>query len=495
MQNDHSIGVVFTPREWAKFAIEEFSIFNDWMNGSSIFDPTMGSGDLLLALVEYGIEQGVSLDQLPIKNLFGNELKNNNYQKAIERFKEEFGVDLTTNFTNYDLLTLKSAKYDIIFGNPPWINFSDLPTHYKEEIKEKFHSYDLVENAQKLLLGGSRIDLAALIIQRSINDFLSLNGNAYFFIPLSLLLNDGAHSSFRKYKIGTTSYALKCVYDFGRKKIFKDVATRYGLVQFKRDESTTYPIDYRQFEDNLWNRYQGKPLININDPLSIYGLNKTPPLDDFEPIELPKHSTPRQGINTCGANSVFFFNSFVSIDQHTCLVNGKDILPLKFVHPLLTASNFKEKKPIARKWVLLPYTSLGKPLNAETLATTPLLKSYLDKHKSKLQSRKGTMIGSWIKRGIWWSLLGVGSYNFASYKIIWEAYGKITFRPLLMNSKWQVNQALQCYIPLNTKSEAKAVLLKLKDPKIEEYLLSMKMEGTMNWAQPGKIKKLIKFND
>ena len=44
-------------------------------------------------------------------------------------------------------------------------------------------------------------------------------------------------------------------------------------------------------------------------------------------------------------------------------------------------------------------------------------------------------------------------------------------------------------------SEAKRILGLLKDKRVEEYLLSLKMEGTMNWAQPGKIKKLVKFEE
>jgi hypothetical protein len=352
-----------------------------------------------------------------------------------------------------------------------------------------------VDKSQKLLLGGSRIDIAALIIQCSIKNFLSVNGEAYFFMPLSLLLNDGAHSAFRNYSIGDTNYALKRVYDFGEEKIFIDVATRYGLIHFKRDESTIYPVDFKRREANEWIDYQARPLINSKDPLSIYPLYESAPLDNFELISLPKSSAPRQGINTCGANTIFFFDSYELVNEQICLVNGEDQLPIEYVHPLLTAPNFKEPNMSPNKWVLLPYSRDGRPLNSDEVSKEPLLKTYLEKHEKKLQSRKGVMIGSWIKRGLWWSLLGVGSYNFSPYKIVWEAYGKTTFRPKFISSEWQVNQALQCYIPMQKVNDAKELLAKLKNPKIEEYLLSMKMEGTMNWAQPGKIKKLIQFTD
>ncbi len=94
---------------------------------------------------------------------------------------------------------------------------------------------------------------------------------------------------------------------------------------------------------------------------------------------------------------------------------------------------------------------------------------------------------------MWWALLGVGPYNFAPYKIVWEAYGRKKFSPQIFEGQWQANQALQAFIPCDSEKEAKNILQKLENPVVEKILLSHRMEGTMNWAQPGKIKKLINF--
>jgi hypothetical protein len=52
---------------------------------------------------------------------------------------------------------------------------------------------------------------------------------------------------------------------------------------------------------------------------------------------------------------------------------------------------------------------------------------------------------------------------------------------------------LQAFIPVKSLAEAERIQKDLSDKQIENYLLSFKMEGTMNWAQPGKIKKIIKY--
>ncbi len=494
--NSYRIGVIFTPQDWAMFACEKFDIYKKWLAGATILDPTMGNGNLLSALIEIGIEQGENIQDLPIQNLFGNELNETLFEEAISRFQTEYQVDMKSNFTCSDIFQLPPKKYDIIFGNPPWMNFTKLPDHYKEQLKPLFLEYGLVESTQKILLGNSRIDIAALVIQKTIVDFLQPHGDAYFFQPLSLLLNDGAHNRFRYFRAKGVQFSLEEVYDFEGTQLFSDISTRHGLVHYKRDKTTHFPIPYWRKVENKWIKESGSPLLSQNGPLSVFNRISRPPLFEFEPIPLHKKSKPRQGVNTSGANSLFFFNSYKDVDQDTCLLNNKHLLPKEFVFPLLVSENFGPKaSPAPKKWVLLPYSKIGKPLQLNVIQQHPLLWSYLELHMSELKSRKGKLIQTWRDRGYWWALLGVGKYNFAKHKVVWQAFGKKTFEPTLFSGNWQVNQSLQAYIPLNNLREAKRVQKALKNPAIEHYLHSLKMDGTMNWAQPGKISKLFQYVD
>ena len=56
-----NIGDVFTPLRWGEFAIQQFGIFQKWLEGATIFDPTMGEGNLLESLITYGISAGMSM--------------------------------------------------------------------------------------------------------------------------------------------------------------------------------------------------------------------------------------------------------------------------------------------------------------------------------------------------------------------------------------------------------------------------------------------------
>ncbi len=509
------LGAVYTPLEWAEFAVEKYGLLSDWLAGKTVFDPSMGEGNLLSALVERALKQGIPRETLPLHKLFGAELSEAAHQNALALFKARYNVDMRHNFLCVDFLLNEQDEYpksfteatfphkfDILFGNPPWRNFVDLPEEYKESIKPLFFEYDLVENAKNLLLGGSRIDIAALFVQKSITDTLIDGGKAVFFLPLSLLLNDGAHTAFRKrFTTPESRYSLCSVYDFERIPVFP-VSTRYGLALFEKKPpavssaaGNSPAIPYFRLENGEWRRYEavaGSNGFDAGAPYLVF--SRTPAIPE---IAAPLSAKPRQGINPCGAARVFMFDECRVLDETRCETRGADggihQLPQKYLYPLITSPNFSgDDTP--RKWALLPYNAkTGRPLSFAELEQERDMFNYLKKHEHTLKNRKGTLIQSHIRRGVWWALLGVGAYNFTPYKIVWEAYGKKAFIPRIFAGNCQANQSLQAFIPCCDKVLAENLLASLSDPSVEEYLRASRMDGTMNWAQPGKIRRLMRF--
>lgn len=493
-----NMGSVFTPVKWARFAIEKYGLFHKWMNGASVLDPTMGDSSLLISLIETGLGQGYDIHDLPVKKLYGIELNKDHYNSACRRLQNICGKDFRKrNFQNSDVLFCTSQKkVDLVFGNPPWINFSALPKNYRDRLKPLYIRYGLAHSGRKLLLGNSQINIAALIIFRVIADFMSNNAEAVVFMPMSVLFHSGAHHAFTSGRVGNVDFCVQDVTNLENTDAFTQISTKFGVLQLQRDKKQKFPVKYTEFdaEGKNWVCKNIIPFQDIHGPLQVTDQQNT--TVDFKKISIPYESKPRQGINTCGANHVYFFNCCSSLKNGLCEVSnetGRYILPGQFVYPLIHKDNFRNNALDEKKYILLPYTSNGKPLKKEALADYPELKQYLEKNKNVLIERKGKMIGKFIESGIYWALLGVGAYNFFPYKIVWEACGKNYFRPALFEGRWQANQSLQTYIPVQNKKICRSIYKQLTQSDIANVLETMKMGGTMCFAQPGIMSSFFQY--
>lgn len=495
-----AIGAFFTPAAQADYMVRHYNLHRKWAEGASILDPTAGRGSLLESIIRVSVEEKIKITPLMLKQLHGIEREREFPFDFPERMSQAWDVNFPENpIRTADVLSEKSVeKADIIFGNPPWVNFTDLPDEDKEEIKPYFLKYGLAQSAGTLLLGNSRIDLAALIIMKTLHSNLKKEGDAYFFTPLSLLLNEGAHNVFRKGKLRDNCFSLREIWDYNGFEIFPGVTTRCGLIHLKSGMAMEEkPVPYHIMRENSsWKDLQASPIAGRG---SAY-ISRDPHREALPPvpqIAISKESIPRQGINTGGRNTIFIFNSCKPEKNGLCTLSNKErevILPQKLIYPLLTSKQFKNKEAPCR-YIFLPYSPEGRVLSRDELNRYPTALQYIEKNRELLISRKGVMLQSQIKKGTYWSLMGVGPYTFFPWKIIWEAYGKKEFIPCLFEKKdgkpWIPNQALQAFCPFREKKSALKFLEEFKNPAINTLLQNQNMQGTCNWAQPGRIKVFL----
>lgn len=504
--NDYrkKFGAIFTPSGWADRIVEKH-FFQKWIAGATILDPTAGEGVFLKSFLRIAKKKGVRVTDEEMRRLYGIELNPVYVENFYTSIKKEFSREFPKkNFRQGDIFfQKKEIQADFLVGNPPWVNFCDLEETYKEKIKHLFLHFGLVKNPKDLLLGNARTDIATLVTAKVLHSNLNKNGKAIFFLPLSIFQNDGANQEFRNYRTREIHFSVENILDFNGEPVFENIFGRYGVVHFQRDKQQEFPLKYHILKNKRWETYRAKPLFNITDPLTVFDNPEVEErLSGFQKISLPKHCQPRQGINTCGANDIFFFDHYEILnDSHIRLKNKLGdtiVVNKKYVFPLTLSSTLSSSNPAPEKVILVPHFPNGKPIDLETLKDDPGLYEYFSKYQSLLKKRKGVLINSWIQKGFWWTLMGVGEYSFASYKVIWKAFGESIFTPVLLSpdkrlGSWQGNQSLNAYIGVPTFEEAGDVLVKLKNPIVQEYLASLRMKGTCNWAQPGRMKKLMEF--
>jgi len=499
---DKNIWAVFTPITRVKRLIEKYGLFDLWVSGATILDPTAWCGFFIEWFISLAVEKNVNITEKMIHSLFWVELEKEFVDAFFKNMLTTYNISfpkehfVCENFLYYS----DQNKFDIIVWNPPRQNFVDLPQWCKDDYKAFFAKYSLIKNMQDMLLGSSRIDISALIVSKSIKDHLKPNGKACFFLPLSLFLNDWAHQWFRSWMIWNTYFCYDEIWDFNGEDIFWWIATRYWVVAFSRDKCQGFPLKYNQLI--VWKRetLSAKPLHSKDGPLTIIHKDNISLLD-MKKIILTEWSKPRQWVNTCWANHVFMFDSYEPVDANYVKLGNKKnpnvILPKTYIEPLMDKKNFTWLKT-PQKWVLILHNKqTWKPLEWWEFSSDKTLVNYLNSWYDFLNARKwiliNTQISKWYRRWLLW----VWPYSFKPYKLAWQAYGEKTFNPQIVYCQdwlnWQGNQSLQAFIWFDTEQDAKNALIQLQHPDIEKYLLSMQMEWTCNRAQPGKISKLIEY--
>jgi hypothetical protein len=525
MADTFQIGRVFTPLPWAMWLIETTGAFRAWLAGATVLDPTCGDGVFLEAFVALARRDGVSIPRDALARLHGVEIVAADRARALERIRTRYGAKLAgRNIRTADFITATfPGRYDILAGNPPWINFTDLPAGLKAKWGPEYIRHQLVTDKRDVLLGGSRADLAALVLKKALDDVLSNAGQAAFFIPLSIFFNSGANDRFRPFPSSAHTYRVVRLWDFGQEAVFDGVSTRYGAALFDRRGPQAWPVETHVRSNGNWTQAYSTASDHRG---GTWHQHRTPDADRGAPpaIGISPSQKPRQGANTCGANDVFIFER-----DGGRLRNGLGEeweLEEELLFPLMNASNFgrlldgggrsagvppalvtpaceteragrpRSGRALLQRWILLPHdTRTGRPLAWDAIAKHERAAAYLAKHRDLLMRRKGTLINSQIGRGFWWALLGVGPYAFAPWKVAWEALGKKSFTPAVLDGRWQGNQALHAFCPCDTRQDADALAAALRRTEVETWLKSSAMAGTCNWAQPGRIAQVLTMRE
>lgn len=496
-------GVVYTPRFWADWAVERFNITEKWLNGSVILDPGCGEGALTEAVIRKALESGYAPTRKDLLRLKCIDRDETALMKFSGNIKDAFGLNLSEEsliHADY-LLNDPQVEADLIFSNPPWISFGDLDPADKNNYKPIFRESGLTPDPRNLLLGGSRIDLSALFVAVALNRDTARDCEGLFFLPSSLFRSEGAHNAFRRLNLpGGRSFALTELVELDNGEPFPGAGTKYCFARYKADRKQLWPISWLSADrDGGWLELKARPVAGEGSPLLPYPADSPP--DPPPCITVPVGAVPRQGVNCGGGSEAFLFECIVKTDNGRVRVTNKKgtegNLPAALVYPLMSSSCFSIDGGIGEpeRWIFLPYKRDGKVLSPEELSKWPDAVTWLEEHRDLLENRKGALLHRYCAKGVYWALLGVGLYAFAPWKLAWESYGRRHFMPRLFSSEagdfWQGNQALHAYIPFTDKYSALKALKEFSSPALGRYLESLGGASTKNWAQPGRIRRLL----
>ena len=149
---------------------------------------------------KYDVEGGLKLltDDLQDKECIPeviNELKRLTEQLVDLEKKKWNGIwaRIITNF----LITANLGRFDIIIGNPPWIDWKNLPSGYRSRIKSLCIDRNLFSGDGRT--GGINLNVCALIASVSIENWLNEDGKLAFLMPKVIAFQQ-SYDGFRKFR-------------------------------------------------------------------------------------------------------------------------------------------------------------------------------------------------------------------------------------------------------------------------------------------------------
>lgn len=357
-------------------------------------------------------------------------------------------------------------KVDYVIGNPPWIDWQNLPENYRESIQKYWYDYRVFDHkGQKAQLGSAHDDISVLMTYVIMDNFLKDGAELAFVINQNLLQASGGGDGFRKFMIKEQiPVSVKSVNDFVEVEPFKDlgVSNKTATIVLKKNETTTYPVVYKKWykrnKKTIFSNECREDVLNrqieyteffaspINEYNSSWMITTEIQRNIFEKMKNKGFKTSyqaRKGVDT-SANAIFWIKEKKQVKSNLVLVDNspensrKQIsyvsdfpLETEYIYPLLRGKDVKKWKYNSEYSIILPYRDNGKVVDKKELITTcPNIFDYFyaERHDFVSILKERAIYKKFIIRqneeAPEYSLYNIGKYTFSPYKVIWKALAK-----------------------------------------------------------------------
>lgn len=218
-------GVVYTPKYICEIFIKNLKPEPT----ETIYEPSVGHGIFIISLLEYMEDKVDDLKDYFLNYVFGQDIQ----KKNIEEFKEiviaffsKKGIKISQkemiNFKQGDSL-LNKKKYDIIFGNPPYIKIQNLSDNYANFLKENFKSCEK-----------GNIDIYFAFIKFAYNH----SNRCSYIVPNSWIFSKSGKTLREIIKD-----RLTFIVDYKEEKIFKGVGTYTSIFVIEKNKNNKITLE------------------------------------------------------------------------------------------------------------------------------------------------------------------------------------------------------------------------------------------------------------
>lgn len=339
-------------------------------------------------------------------------------------------VDRLAPESDSDPGTPAGFAVDHLVGNPPWTTWSDLTDRLKDAWRETYvESLDLFPHGGAAArLGHGNDDVSVQFALVCVHRYLRAGGDAAFVLKRDLLKGP-AGTLLRSQRVGDRSVAVRSVQDFTDLRPFgEQVGAGAAVYALSADADPEFPIPA-----TAWTRGTDEPEARESDA------------PNFSTADAMRESLAREETGFVPVEADDSTSAWVRRDAEQCAlgdcaheirhglkddaksvfsVDDGDLagLDADLVYPYLRSKHVVKYGLFGHDRHLVPMERAGEDNESELRRRYPDTYDYLARHRERLEARGS----SWLERGPFYSLFGLGEYTWADYKVVWCRLG---FKP------------------------------------------------------------------
>ncbi len=164
------------------------------------------------------------------------------------------------------------GKVDYVTGNPPWVNWFNLPERYRQSTAQLWKDYDLFrQKGYKAKLGGACDDVSVLMTYVAHDSYLREGGKLGFVITQSVFKTVGGGEGFRTFTYDSRGdrwfLVPLAVHDLSALQPFEGATNRTAIfLCSKSGEKFMYPVPYVVWGSDVKGKIgQDLPLQRVHD--------------------------------------------------------------------------------------------------------------------------------------------------------------------------------------------------------------------------------------
>jgi methylase of polypeptide subunit release factors len=349
------------------------------------------------------------------------------------------------------------GKFDYVIGNPPWINWEHLPEFYRNETKQLWDNYGLLERTKGMGLGKVKRDMAMLFVARCLDRFTKDGGKLSFLVPFTVYKTQ-AGAGFRKFlakgywlseKENSPCKVLK-IHDLVTLYPFEGAVNRTSLIVIEKYGKTDFPIPCI-----MWHNPKAKGIDQEAELEEVKKITKRFNMI-FLPVEKDKPESPwmqitekaykgikkvigsspwykaYEGVNTA-LNQVYWVKIISETPEGLLIMNPplpgqkktaktvKQVVEKDLIYPLVRGRDVKKWYIVGDYgWIIIPHDfRTGKPIQESIMKLNfPKAYNYFNNFKKELENR--SLHKLWGKGNPFYSVYDIGNYTFYPYKVVWK---------------------------------------------------------------------------